>query len=544
MISAREKSAHYEALQKEPTIAHLNSYNRHQCLLHLPFDFSTRPIDEKEEILAWIQRNILAGVTDYRIYHNERMRRPFGLILDTATIKEQIEFRSDPSINRKFISGRHYASDILSNEVTEFISFKTNTITPYGYVRGSRWGAATAKMNFRNLGILFGALAASPEGEIKGLGISSELLCMGLLVFPAIWNWYVHWQEARRGFFTASEEHMMREAAGLCSVPGGWLYQVPSVAENMKPIPGLVSQADIQDAKSDWPAACDKLARYALLRAKEINRIARIHRDPFEAILPILLADRPVAEYKKISDEIVSYMDDPFLDEMSYAKLVRSLLIIRLGLHLGFRQKNLRQLLLCEPGERPTPERRLAELGRGELRWNKGDHTWEVFVPTSAFKNSRSTFFGGQPYRVTLPDVSNLYLYMDIYVKSARSVIMNHRPSAAEFFITANQFNTAASAYGMANFYQAWRRIVQRFGIFNPYTQRGAIEGLLPHGPHSVRDVLATHVLKETGSFEQAGFAIQDTPGMIAKHYGRFLAGEKAAMVAKILNRVWMEQPG
>ena len=61
-------------------------------------------------------------------------------------------------------------------------------------------------------------------------------------------------------------------------------------------------------------------------------------------------------------------------------------------------------------------------------------------------------------------------------------------------------------------FYEAWRWIIQRYGIFNPYTGRGAIPGLLPHGPHSVRDVLATHVLKQTGSYEQASYAIQDTP--------------------------------
>ena len=48
-----------------------------------------------------------------------------------------------------------------------------------------------------------------------------------------------------------------------------------------------------------------------------------------------------------------------------------------------------------------------------------------------------------------------------------------------------------------------------------------------PHGPHNVRDVLATHILKQTGSYEQASYAIQDTPEMVAKHYGRFLVEHK-----------------
>lgn len=62
---------------------------------------------------------------------------------------------------------------------------------------------------------------------------------------------------------------------------------------------------------------------------------------------------------------------------------------------------------------------------------------------------------------------------------------------------------------------------------------------MLPHGPHSIRDVLATHVLKQTGSYEQASYAIQDTPEMVAKHYGRFLPHDKSALAAEILNRVW-----
>ena len=46
--------------------------------------------------------------------------------------------------------------------------------------------------------------------------------------------------------------------------------------------------------------------------------------------------------------------------------------------------------------------------------------------------------------------------------------------------------------------------------------KRGAIEGLLPHRPHDVRDVLATHILTRTGSYEQASYAIQGTPDMVA----------------------------
>ena len=100
-------------------------------------------------------------------------------------------------------------------------------------------------------------------------------------------------------------------------------------------------------------------------------------------------------------------------------------------------------------------------------------------------------------------------------------------------------------AYGHDGWKAAYRfgegskRPFVRYGIFNPYKGRGAIKGLLPHGPHNIRDVLATHIQKKTGSYEQASCAIQDTPEMVAQHYGRFLPQDKTAIAARVLNQVW-----
>lgn len=98
---------------------------------------------------------------------------------------------------------------------------------------------------------------------------------------------------------------------------------------------------------------------------------------------------------------------------------------------------------------------------------------------------------------------------------------------------------SASAAYNQTPFFEAWRWIIQRYGIHYPYTGRGAIAGLLTHGPHSLRDVLATRLLKQTGSYEQASYAIQDTPDTVAQHYGRFLPKDKAAIAAQVLNRAW-----
>jgi hypothetical protein len=118
-------------------------------------------------------------------------------------------------------------------------------------------------------------------------------------------------------------------------------------------------------------------------------------------------------------------------------------------------------------------------------------------------------------------------------------VLLARQKTPAPSFIKTVKQSSINASYNQTSFYEVWRLVIQRYGICNPVTGRGAIKGLLPHGPHNVRDVVATHILKLTGSYEQASYAIQDTPDMIQQHYGRFLPQDKAAHAANILNQVW-----
>jgi len=37
----------------------------------------------------------------------------------------------------------------------------------------------------------------------------------------------------------------------------------------------------------------------------------------------------------------------------------------------------------------------------GELRWSDRDGDWEVLIPSVAFKNASSSFFGQKPFRLS-----------------------------------------------------------------------------------------------------------------------------------------------
>ncbi|MDP3493355.1 MAG: hypothetical protein Q8R82_09570, partial [Hyphomonadaceae bacterium] len=431
------------------------------------------------------------------------------------------------------------APEALAAEMADLIAFKTAALTALGYRRSGFWGEETASQKLEHFGLLFGALAAAPDGPVQGRGLPLERLAFALLAFPRPWDWYLRWREARRGFYTAWEADMLSIAAALTAPQTGWVTQNPQLADRLEPIDGLVSAREIEAARSDWTRVCAELHAFAMARTKEIERVSRVHHDPFEPILPVLEADSPVGQYRRIADEILKRRPSEARYPKAVAENARAFLMIRLGLHLGFRQKNLRQLMLCRRGEAPRTERQLVQAKRGELRWSERDQAWEVYVPANAFKNANSAFFSGRPFRLTLPDIAGLYEELEAYIERRRSVLLGEAEDPGTFFVKTVKSSSGSAAYDQTTFYEAWRWIIQRYGIYNPWTKRGAIPGLLPHGPHNVRDVLATHILKQTGSYEQASYAIQDTPDTVAAHYGRFLPQDKAALAAQVLNRAW-----
>ena len=514
---------------------------------HLPADFELRPEPEQKEIIGWISNNVLGSATEFGKYQSKATRYGFSIVFPTIDRSRGGRepngkvLRPPIGVGKSGGYGTIEAPPRLAAEMENLIAFKTAILPPAQYRRYLRWSSATAQQSARNYGLLFGALTAAPLSPAEGFGLALKKLTFGLLVFPAIWDWYLLWRERRRGFFTAAEKSMLYEAKGALRRRVGWIRQHPELAKRLCPIEGLISKADIEEASADWSAACDKAMAYILDRIPELLRIARVHRDPFEAILPVLEAESPMGEYKKIADEILRLMPNETQAPLDTAFAVRSYLLIRFAMHLGLRQRNLRELLLCRRDDKPRSIRKLEELRRGEIRWNDEAVGWEVFIPAIAFKNAGSSFFKGRPFRMLLPDLENLTALIDSYVDRHRSVLLNGYPDPDTFFVRSARSSKRSTCYDLFGFYAAWKFVIQRYGIFNPYTRRGAIAGLLPHGPHSVRDIIATHILKQTESYELASFAIQDTVEAVVRHYTRFLPHEKTARAAAVLNQVWRQ---
>lgn len=540
----RSKLPHQSRAITGHTVDGIKRAEARRLAWHLPDDFASRTPAEQDEILSWVKNVIISGATDYRRYQAMAMKYRFSVrfrSIQGGTNRQDetssMLFEAQTGITP--IPSVVDAPQRLEDEMTALLSFKTSTLTQLGLQRNGVWNQVTAMQKVEHLGLMFGALIAAPDGAIQGYGARRETLTLAMLVLPSVSDWYLKWRERRRGFYTKWEVDILTVILSLIRQNTGWLWQHPQFATHLQPIPGLVSDDEIAAVQADWPAACEKMYMHGRHRMRELQRVVRVHRDPFEPILPILEAASPVGEYRKIAGEIMRFMPDEKYYPRAAAEAVRSYLMLRFGLHLGLRQRNLRELLICMPGALPTSERRLEDMRRGELRWSDRDNGWEVLIPSAAFKNSTSSFFGAKPFRVILPDLEGLYDMIKAYLDRHRSRLLARAADPGTFFVKTAKASSVNAAYDQNTFYEAWRLTIQRYGIYNPYTGRGAIKGLLPHGPHNIRDVLATHILKQTGSYEQASYAIQDTPDMVAKHYGRFLPQDKTAIAAQILNKVW-----
>lgn len=242
----------------------IGSAERRRLAWHLPDDFNARPSREQEEILEWVRRVIISGSTDYRRFQAAAMKQRYAIRFpgvaygqsepaNDAYRNGRLEHGSDGAsfTDPDLMSGVIDAPPALAMEMAELIRFKTATLTAFGLQRNGVWGEETASQKIEHLGLMFGALAAHPRGPVRGYGVPLQHLTFGLLIFPSTWDWYVQWRERRRGFYTAREVDMLRISLALTRRETGWLRQHPHLASRVRPIDGLVSQTDIDRARTD-----------------------------------------------------------------------------------------------------------------------------------------------------------------------------------------------------------------------------------------------------------------------------------------------------
>lgn len=475
---------------------------------HLPEDFDSRPTIEQDEILAWVSENILSAPKEF---------------LEDGTTSEGTSIDlSVYSLTRKPGSRLEMAPTHFLEELDEVRRFKTTDRLPVEMKRNEKWGAVSAeKANEALLAFM---------GAVKKLGIPESQLSLTVALAPNVIDRFIDWRLERRGGYTRAFNAPLLYFAGLLHHDFGLLAQQPGFGQPLTPVRGMVTKEDVRLVQSDWDEACSRARKHIMHRIKEIEAVMERGRDPFEALLPVLDAPNPLEIYYKIIPEIRQRMPDDTYP-LRKAEALRGLMMLRLGLELGFRQKNNRELLLCTAGQKPRTWKQLKRLQRGELSFDGS--RWVVRIPGVAFKNAGSKAVH-EENTFPLYDRDGLYSEITAYI-AARSDLLGDHEDPGTVFVKKTSARTKSAEYDSPTYYSAFRSIITTYGIYNPYTGRGAIQGLRPHGPHSVRHILATASVKRTRGFSDAAALLLDSEEMVREAYARFLPGERHSLARNAL---------
>jgi hypothetical protein len=535
----------------------LKGVTRHQqkrLARHLPPDFLSRDEKEQKEIITDVQRNILRQPTAYADWRLSIQADPFV-----------IKFPGLPGqpVPHAVQVPENIAPPVLLEQVKSYVDYKIAELPPPDMKRRERWSEDRADYMVPQFGRYFGALVAPAGPPLHGFGLSRDHLHIVWVSVPELLEKHINRQRDRRSFADepgrwTEDDGQFLVYIGAMLVPEtdddhGWIRAHPEFAAGLLPLSGIVKDETIALAQENWPAYCDKALNYCRARSRKIRRIGRRrgrHRNSFTPIDVVLDKPKPLREFRKILEEMQKRAPDRKAYPIIAAEHARVYLVFVVGLKSGYRQKMLRQMLVVARDQKPFPYDYLVRRERAMLFFDPEQvqesgtvGAWVIIAPREAFKNADAEFFRQEgPHRVVVEDINGLYDIIDRYIEEDRAVLLGRSATSTPLlFVKTAAAGTRGIEYGDQSFYQMYRSAIEFYGIYNKWTGRGAIAGLMPHGPYAMRDVLATHVRRVTGSWERAADAIQDSVATVKRHYAKYFPHERADAVTRVTNEAWRE---
>jgi hypothetical protein len=141
---------------------------------HLPDDFNLRSEADRAEILEWVRTVIISGATEHRRYQAAAAKHRYAIRIPTLpgrksqTRRPTFDEASHEEDDAELVSFAADAPATLANEMRDLVRFKTATLTDIGFQRHGVWGEETSSQKIEHLGLMFGALAASPKSTVGG----------------------------------------------------------------------------------------------------------------------------------------------------------------------------------------------------------------------------------------------------------------------------------------------------------------------------------------------------------------------------------------
>jgi hypothetical protein len=241
----------------------------------------------------------------------------------------------------------------------------------------------------------------------------------------------------------------------------------------------VMSRELVDSISKDWTGAILAARRMLSSLASMVQTHYTMIRDPHKLVLPILKAEQPIAVVLRQIAEALKRARPLKTSPMDHARDYRNAVAMLLLVTVVFRSDTLRDL-------------EWRSDGTGNLiRTAEG---YDVVVGSDRFKNGRCEWLFGptfrrRDYERELKDWKGLNGILDHYLKVCRPILLKGRNSDL-LFPTAQKaedwshstFNTVITGWT-----RTWSVRNERHGT--------GLDGVLPWGPHCIRDIVATHIV-------------------------------------------------
>ena len=300
----------------------------------------------------------------------------------------------------------------------------------------------------------------------------------------------IEWRTRRAGNVrNGSVWKMLVHSAALCQPERGFLWRSVDIWRDF----GYTS---IQA----WREHCAESYKTYRQMMRIIKPDIRPSRDPFEAIKDIIAMERPLDAVL----DAVDRMDQDRPPPGGEAELVwaRDRLLLSLMASNPLRARNLKELTWHDDNS-------------GELRRDP-DGNFRIFIPSARLKNHSGA--GAKDYDVRVQPT--LTPFIDRYLSDFLPRLS--RETTARVFVGTIHPELEWKALN-----DAFRKITRRYFVNSP-----------GFGPHSMRHIVATALVKRHGSFTAAAKVLHDYEDTVRKHYGHLVGDDGARWVESL----WLDR--
>lgn len=345
-----------------------------------------------------------------------------------------------------------------------------------------------------------------------------ENLTLGLFLFPKIVQKTVSAKQAKmkqitgKQYLTNVDVAYFTTGKNLVSPPSGLVYQSPELfLPRLRPIDGLISQAEIDLVARDWHGACERAGkRYSDLRFSfgQFTTRSVDRKHPIDVLLD---HPDPLFAFEMLNERMAQYIHSFDRHSPYWLTAVQDGVVARIESDCAFRNRTLHLLDVDD----------LRECGGG----------FKLVVSRHKFKNPKGPYFrlSGDRFRDferVLSNDNGICDHIESYLGTARPRILRELGvpnSRALFLNAANRPSDAKTDHFPRIAPQAFNNRIKEFTRDQLCGEDDGIPGVFPFGTHHFRDLLCTGLLKRSGGdLRAAADAIGDGIETARDYYARW----------------------